>query len=60
MGGEDHDPVKAQVPSVEEFQVREVGVGGWVRWWVGKHPHRSRERGGKECNISYVNKRNIQ
>jgi hypothetical protein len=29
-GGEALGPVKAQSPSVGEFEGREVGVGGWV------------------------------
>jgi hypothetical protein len=33
-------PMKVQFPSVEEFEGREVGVGGWM----GLHPHRSRKR----------------
>jgi hypothetical protein len=40
MGGEALGPKKARCPSVGEFEVREVGVGGWVR----EHPHRSRRR----------------
>jgi len=38
VGGEALVLVKAQCPSVEEFQGGEVGMGGWV----GEHPHRSR------------------
>jgi hypothetical protein len=38
MGEEALGPVKAQCPSVKEFQTRKEGVGGWV----GKHPHKSR------------------
>ena len=40
MGREALGHVKAQCPSVEECQGREVGVGGWVE----EHPHRSRGR----------------
>jgi hypothetical protein len=41
MGRETLGTVKAQCPSVEECQGREVEVGGWV----GKHSHRSNGRG---------------
>jgi hypothetical protein len=37
MREEVRDPVKAQCPSVREWQGGEAGVG----WWVGEHPHRS-------------------
>lgn len=40
MEGETLGPGNTQSPSVEEFQDRETGVGGWV----GEHPYRSRER----------------
>jgi hypothetical protein len=42
MGGEALGPLKARCPSVEECQVQEGKVGGWV--W--EHLHRSSGRGG--------------
>jgi hypothetical protein len=41
MGGKTLDPMKAQCPSVGEWEGREVGIGGWV----GENPHRSSGRG---------------
>jgi hypothetical protein len=41
MGIEAFGRVKAQCPSVGEFQGSEAGMGGWV----GEHPHKSRGRG---------------
>jgi hypothetical protein len=41
MAEEAFDPVKAQCPSVGEWEGREAGVGGSV----GACPHRSRRRG---------------
>jgi hypothetical protein len=38
MGEEALGPVKAQCPSVGEYQAMEVGVDEWVE----EHPHRSR------------------
>ena len=41
MGGEALGPVKAQCLSAGEFKHGKAGMGGRV----GKHPHRSRNRG---------------
>jgi hypothetical protein len=40
MGGEALGPMKAEWPSVGEFEGGKVRVAGWV----GEHPHRSRGR----------------
>jgi hypothetical protein len=40
MGGEAIGPVKAQCPSVGEYQDVEAGVGRWEE----EHPHKSRRR----------------
>jgi hypothetical protein len=47
MEGEVLGLVKAQCPSVGEFEGREMEVGEWV----GEHPHRSRKRGDGIGNL---------
>jgi hypothetical protein len=47
-GGEALGSVKTRCPCIEEFQVREVRVVGWMF----EHPHRS--RGSRDGIVSFL------
>ena len=51
MGGEALGPVKAQCPSVREYQDREAGVGGLVSRGKGDEIGGSRDEMRKGDNI---------